>query len=189
MTREEYLNQIIKAARPMFRLNGKTLPRKIRAAVSLPQGRSKAIGLCWSSQNAEDGAREIWVSATIDDPMRVADVMVHELCHAALPDGTKHGPEFVALARAMQLEGKPTSTHGGFEFQKTWKPILRGIGKYPGRKFTASEAAPKQSTRLIKAECDDCGFVFRTTRKWVEGLGEAMNCFDRGCSGHMDIEV
>ena len=29
----------------------------------------------------------------------------------------------------------------------------------------------KQSTRLIKCECAECGYTMRTTTKWIETLG------------------
>ena len=41
-----------------------------------------------------------------------------------------------------------------------------------GRPYPHGQLAPsderKQSTRLLKLTCPECGYVIRTTRKWLE---------------------
>lgn len=83
----------------------------------------------------------------------------------------------------MKLEGKPTSTHGGEDFKKIWKPILRQIGRYPGKKFNKldSGSAPKQTTRLLKVACNDCGLTMRITKKWIEETDGDLCCPNGGC--------
>jgi hypothetical protein len=186
MTREQWLNKIVTQARPMFKAAGKPLLKNVRVAIAPPRGRGNSIGTCWSSECSKDGGCEIWVSAELNDPMRIADTLVHELCHAALPTGTGHKKPFADLATAMLLEGKPTATVASAEFKRVWKPILKKIGKYPGVAFSAPTGA-KQGTRLIKAECDCCGFVFRTTQKWIDQSGEYMRGPSADCDGDMQI--
>lgn len=43
---------------------------------------------------------------------------------------------------------------------------------------------PKQSARLIKCVCPECGYIARTTRKWLDERGPP-HCPDHG---PMEIE-
>lgn len=160
-TREEWLHRIVDEARPMFALEGCPLPAKVRVAACPRTGKSKAIGLCWHSTVTKDGVREIWVDASLNDPLRIADVLVHELCHAALPDEEKHGRRFGKLARALHLEGKLTATVGGKAFAEVWEPLLETVGAYPGGEINLDEAAPKpKSYNNVKFACNACEGLF-----------------------------
>lgn len=163
MTREQWLIKLIDKARPMFKALDAQLP-EVRAAICPPHARkSKKIGLCWHENSSEDGAREIWVSSEISDAFDVAGVLMHELCHAALPGGVGHKKPFIKLARGLHLEGKPTATVVGEPFKKIWFPILEKIGPLPGAKFLGLrplDGSPKQATRPQRnVSCPDCGFA------------------------------
>ena len=45
--------------------------------------------------------------------------------------------------------------------------------------MTAVAAPKKQSSRLLKAECESCGYTVRVTRKWVDQVG-APHCPTHG---------
>jgi hypothetical protein len=56
-------------------------------------------------------------------------------------------------------------------------PVLDGrlltisdkLGRYPHAAINpGSKSKLKQSTRMIKLECPDCGYTVRTTRKWID---------------------
>ncbi len=162
MTREQWLNKVIDRSRPMFKAVGAPLG-DVRAVLAPPHRKMKAVGLCWHSGSVTDNAREIWISSAIEDPLSVADTLVHELIHAALPDGIGHKKPFVVLARKFHLEGKPTATTGGEAFAKTWTPILTKIGPMPGAKFLGARPAdgrPKQEVKVQRnVTCPDCGFT------------------------------
>lgn len=187
MTREEWLNAFINAARPRFRDAGAPLPKKIRASIGFSSKgkRAKTIGECWSDTCSKDGAFEIFIVPQIEAPLRIADILTHELIHAAHP-GDGHGRKFGRTARALGLQGKLTATVGGPEWEAWAIPLVRSIGKYPGAALSTgvSTAPKKQTTRMVKCECTDCGFLFRTTRTWIESA-EQLNC--PSCSG--DVQV
>lgn len=173
MTREEWLNALIDEARPMFDEAGYPLPKIIRAAVCPPRGKSKAIGVCWSSTCSTDGGREIWVDAGLNDALRIADTLVHELCHAALPDEVGHKGPFVKLARAMHLEGKPTETTGGEAFKEVWGPIIERVGPYPGAGFQGTSNSDGPKTRKggpSKVTCTSCDGWFTTAPKKADAV-------------------
>jgi hypothetical protein len=43
----------------------------------------------------------------------------------------------------------------------------------------------KQTTRMIKCECDTCGIIFRTTRQNIEG--RMLRCPDVDCDGLVQV--
>lgn len=164
-TREQWLYRLVAHARPMFKEAGSPLPKNVRVAVGLPFGTRKAIGQCFHTSCSEDKGREIWVSPVLGgDPLAITGTLVHELCHAALPDGTGHGKDFSTLGRAMLLTGKPTEMgHGGDEFAAVWTPILKEIGRYPGKVFSPGAGKKTKKTYMIKLACEPCGAIWRMT--------------------------
>ena len=164
MTREEWMTKIVDAARPVFEELGAPLPMNVRACLAPPQRKMKAVGLCWHGNSTSDEGREIWVSSAHDDPMEIAGILIHELAHAALPDGTGHKAPFGKLARKLHLEGKLTATTIGEEFKAQWSDVLAAIGPVPGAKFIGELAIgrKKQATIPLKnVTCPDCGFFAR----------------------------
>jgi len=190
ITREQWLNKIVAKSRPMFKKAGHELPI-VRVAIGVTQTK-KAIGECWHSICAEDKAREIWVSPTINhqDPMRIADVLIHELCHAALPDNAGHKTQFARLAKAMLLIGKPSATEASEEFAEVWAPILEKIGPYPGVGNFARGAIiggrKKQKAYLIKCQCLECEAVWRMTQTHIEAVQGSMKC---PCCGETEVVI
>ncbi len=173
MNRERWLTECVSALRPMFREAGQPIPRKVRASCSWPSKsalakRRKRIGEAWCSQQSADGSFEIFISPLLDDPIKVLAVLVHELVHCAVGVDQKHGKRFGALARAVGLEGKMTATTASDELKIKLKKIASEIGKYPHAELKYSNAEPKQSTRMKKLSCQDCGYTVRTTQKWIE---------------------
>ena len=154
-----------------------------RVSVGWPKGsRGKAIGQVWPASLSGDGHNEIFISPILDDPSRVLDVLAHEIVHIAVGLSENHNKTFKRLATAIGLEGKMTATIGGEEFAKAIKPILKALGPYPHASLAlAGERSPKgpgkggdregrhkQTTRMIKAECPECGYIIRTTQKWAK---------------------
>ena len=46
--------------------------------------------------------------------------------------------------------------------------MIDALGDYPHATLMARSGTKKQSTRLIKCQCLDCGSTVRTTRKYLE---------------------
>jgi hypothetical protein len=174
MNREDWLKRVAEKMAPWFAELGHPLPA-YRAAIGFTSKgmRSKAIGQCWAHTASKDGVCEIFIVPTLEEPMRIADVLAHELVHAAVGLEAKHGPVFGKAARAIGLEGKLTATVGGVRFIERAKPILDEVGPLPHAALTndsllRSSAPKKQSTRQLKCSCATCGYTVRVTRKWLE---------------------
>lgn len=181
-TREEWLNAFMHKARPVFKQRGFELPDKVRVSVGFMFRSPKAIGQCWHESASADGTREVFINPIIADSAHVADIVTHELCHTLFGPDEKHGKNFKAAAYGMGLEGKATATTAGDDWRAWAFPILAKLGPFPHAAIDpASSGVKKQTTRLLKCECGDCGFIFRATAKHVNG--KALRCPDDDCGG------
>jgi hypothetical protein len=195
-TREEWLHAFADAARPQFVAAGHPLPASIRIGVGWASGgaRTRTIGECYYGVASTDGLRAIIITpgAGMADASRVADVLTHELAHAALPEGVGHRKPFADLVRKLGLDGPATATVAGDAWRAWAAPILETLGPYPHAALSAGVVtmprkpgeggAPgeegeggtgwttgrkTQTTRMLKAACA-CGYTVRLTRKWLE---------------------
>jgi len=176
MTREQWLNAMADELRPMFVAQGKPLPNALRISIGFPSkkalsARNRVLGQCWTQAASADGVHQIFISPLIGDGTRAADVLVHELAHAALPAGVGHKKPFALLAAALGLAGKPTATIASPELTQCLNRLIEKIGPYPHAALNPAVDEKKQSTRLIKVECSSCGYTCRVTRKWIEASG------------------
>lgn len=183
MNRELWLYQVLQEqVFPLLELNGsETRPAKVRVSVGFPKGArggkgAHAIGQCWSPGMSADGTAEIFISPRLSDPVEVIAVLIHEAIHAA--DGNKNGHKgpFGKVARAVGLEGKLTATVLGDALRAKVAAWLSSYPPYPhatlgepGAGEGPAKGDPKkQSTRMIKALCPDCGYTIRLSKKWIE---------------------
>lgn len=178
-SREDWLNAFITESRAVFKQHGMPLPAKIRAAIGFTSkgSRGKRIGECWSDSASADGTFEVFIVPSIMDSRRVADILTHELCHAAAGIEAGHKGPFFKIARALGLEGKLTATVGGPAFYAWADPILDRLGPIPHATLGAnavSTSPRKQTTRMLKVSCGECGFTFRVARSWLDKTDHLM---------------
>ncbi|UXO93783.1 transcription elongation protein [Pseudanabaena phage Pan1] len=189
-TREAWLNEFTRRARPVFKAKGYTIPDNVRVSVGFTSKGAKTnrIGECWSSKSSEDGAFEIFITPAIGDASRIADIHTHELIHATVGLEAGHKKPFVDCMKAVGLIGKPTATIAGPEWHAWADKILESLGPLPHAALKAGgNGVKKQSTRMIKCQCQDCGFVMRTSSQWIENACGDLRCPDPICGGSMDI--
>lgn len=195
-TREQWLNAFVAASRKHFKRVEAELPETIRVAIGFTSAgaRGKRIGECWSDACSKDGAFEIFIVPGLDgsdDASRIADILTHELVHAAVGIKAGHGPAFRKVATALGLEGKMTATTAGAAWHEWADPIVDRLGPLPHATLNpgAETTKKKQTTRLLKCECDDCGFTFRASAKWALETAEELRCPDPGCDGHVSPAI
>jgi hypothetical protein len=184
--REAWLSAVAEQLREPFKRLGYPIPAKVRLSCGFPSRaalnsvRNQRIGECWSNTASGDDHHEIFVSPVIADPMRAAGILAHELIHAAVGVKAGHKGPFRKLAKAIGLEGKMTATIEGDAFKRLAAPILEAVGPYPhGELHAMTNGRKKQAARLIKCECDTCGYVVRTAQTWIDNCG-APHCPDHG---------
>ena len=171
MTREEWLNKALDEMRPWFEEAGDPLPEKIRVSVGWMGGRgrkSSTIGQCWRPEQVADGTPAIFIVPTLNDPIRILDVLVHEGVHAA--GKFNHRKEFSTLAKTLGLEKPWTATVAGPELKEKLTALAEKLGDFDHAAIKTS-AMQRQTTRLLKVVCPDDGYIARITKKWIDEMG------------------
>lgn len=175
LVREQWLNKALALIRKHLDQTAEvTVPEAVRVSVGFPGGRrskNHAIGQCWTNTASKDKVFELFISPTIDEAQEVLATLIHEAIHATVGLAAGHKAPFKKVAIAAGLEGKMTATFAGPWLRDVMKDWSAKLGPYPHGALDPSKAdtsgPKKQSARLIKCECTECGYVVRTTQKWL----------------------
>lgn len=173
MTREEWLNDLVNLLRPDFQDTGSEIPEKVRVTCGWPSrsarpSKNQRIGECWPASQSGDSHFEVFISPILSDPIEVGQVLVHELVHTAVGTKAGHKAPFRRVAVAVGLEGKMTATHAGEKLVERLHALTGKLGEYPHAKIDVNADKKKQGTRMLKLLCPGCGYLARTTQKWIE---------------------
>ena len=180
--RHAWIEKAAAKLRTLLAQKGFPVPDHVRVSVGWPKGaRGNVIGQCWGPQSSADGATEVFVSPelghTLDtaNALREASTVVlatlaHELVHAAVGVEAKHKRPFKRGAVAIGLTGKMTATVAGDDFKVWALNFIEAHGNFPGGALRKDRKLV-QTTRLLKCECADCGYIARVSKKWVEQAG------------------
>lgn len=133
-------------------------------------GKTQVIGECHALESSTGGVHELFISPVIDEPLKVAGVVCHEMAHVAAGIKAGHAKDFVKICRHVGLtSGKPTHVMPGEKLNESLQKILKTLGPYPHKamKLVAAEKKPSPGVTL---RCE-CGFRCSTSRKWVDEVG------------------
>jgi len=178
-TREAWLIAAIAAMTPRFESKNYKVPT-LRVACGWPSSRAlsrkkRCLGECWSKESSTDKKPQIFISPYLDEAASdtgVLATLVHEVVHAVVGNKEGHNKVFGECARAVGLAGKLTATEAGPELMQKMKTWSDALGEYPHARLDLFKSpVKKQTTRMVKAECGDCGYTVRTSRKWLEEAG------------------
>lgn len=149
-TREGWLMAAVaELDKAFFNNGGYTLPKKLGCSCGFPKGaRGKAIGQCWSHETSTDGTINMFICPTQDEPVRVLDILLHELCHAQLGTDVGHKGPFKKLVKEFGLAGKATATYAeeGGELWRKLAHIAEGLGPYPHKAMKPSAKKAKRGS-------------------------------------------
>ena len=73
------------------------------------------------------------------------------------------------------------ATSAGAALRERLHALSADLGPYPHAVLTGGDGRKKQTTRMLKVQCEDCGCLARMTRQWLDSAG-APTC---GCGGTM----
>jgi hypothetical protein len=172
MNREDWLQGLAEMMEPVFEQHGYAIP-KVRMSVGFPsQGsRGKSIGQCWDGGASADGTHEILIRPDRHEELDVAQILCHELIHAAVGIPAGHGKLFKRCALKLGLQGPMRSTTAGPHFIEWVTPLLGQLGQLPHARlgFGQSSGPKKQGTRLLKSWCayEGCGYTVRLAKMWA----------------------
>ena len=142
------------------------------------------LGQCFDPACSSDKVNfQIVITPLLDDVLKVLATQVHEKIHKIVGLACGHKGAFPRMCKTVGLEGKPSATHAGSKLKETLQEIADELGPYPHSALDTSERK-KQSTRMVKCECPECGMVVRASRKALEN--GPPHCWDTD-HGPMDI--
>lgn len=169
-TREEWLLKTLTNLNRLFLNHGAIIPDH-RVSMSWPIGNyKKVIGQYFPSSLHADGIASIYISPSLPTSVAILEVYVHELVHACTP-GDGHGKAFGRLARAIGLDGKLTATKAGAGLLLRLNELIAELGEIPSSPVTYTRLTKKQTTRLVKVQCSNCGYICRVTNTWLIHCG------------------
>lgn len=172
LLRQRWIEGATVELRKHFTKAGYTVPDAVRVSIGWGYGNAeKILGQCWPIIASSDKHAEIFIAPSLADGVTIVGVIAHELVHAI--DNNKHGHRgpFREIALAIGLKGKMTATEPDEAIIELAQAYIKKAGAYPAGKLHKDRGRKKQSTRLIKCECSECGYIVRTTKKWIEDKG------------------
>lgn len=184
----------IEASRPAFEQAGFPIPINIRVSVGFPSTghKSPTVAECWWPEASADNHYELFVTPTTQTDARIAGLVTHELCHAAVDAKTGHrghGKPFKDLATALGLVGPMTATTEGEAWFEQFAPVLAILGPMPYAALKPNAAPPRKTstTYTLKTECPECGWLARVTRRHIDPHMH-LNCPVPHCGGTLAVD-
>jgi len=117
------------------------------------------------------------MSPVESDSLNMLATLTHELIHYTDNCASGHKGHFAKTARAAGLIGKLTATQAGPELTQQLQHIIDAYGPIPHAALTpANSGKKKQTTRMIKVTCKNCGFNFRASAKQINMLHDKSTC-------------
>jgi hypothetical protein len=124
----------------------------------------KRIGECWPRGRSNDKVNEIFLNPIMQDLPTILHILVHEAIHAADDCASGHKGFFARIARKVGLEGPLTATHAGPVLKARLAQVIEAMPPFPHGGLTLG--GKKQTTRMVKHECHECGAIWRMAAKW-----------------------
>jgi hypothetical protein len=178
--REAWLQLAAEAMTPWLQEVEDVEVPKMWVSIGFPGGRSKkstTVGQCWSRGSSEDGINHIFISPVrgTEASVEALGTLLHEMIHAADDCQSGHTKNFIRIARAVGFIPKWTSSSNRSpELTERLEGLVERFGPLPHGALVgevAADQAKKQGTRMLKLEAPCCGYLVRTSQKWVdEGL-------------------
>jgi hypothetical protein len=192
ITREQWLQHAVSVLRAeTMRRDSDIVVPPVQVSCSWPGGgdSQKRIGECWSTLASKAGINEIFISPKIEDSAKVMSILAHELVHAVDNCTNGHKKAFVMLANRMGLEGKPTTMGLRPEIlSKVTERMLDKHGAFPHQMLDKSKSpVKKQTTRMLKCACDNCGAIWRMSQSAIVMVEGNMSC--PACHTHEGVAV
>lgn len=174
-TREGWLlDAVERLDEKVFKPLGHEVPKKIQVSCGFPKGHARAIGQCWDPTVTPDGTTHMFICPTLTDPLRVLDVLTHEMVHAVVGCECGHKGPFKTLARKIGLEGKLTATvvTPKSPLMATLVDIQQTLGEYPHSGMRKPSGRGKKSGGWVRYRSVNIdGYTVVVSPKNVDNYG------------------
>jgi hypothetical protein len=129
---------------------------------------ARRVGECWYPEHSTDHtSHNLFISSALENPIEVLETLAHELIHVAAGPNVGHKGAFVKIAKSIGFKAPWTSTPATPELIGRLNGLLVNLGPYPHAAIDKS-GRKKQSTRMLKVVCPECGYTVRTTQQWID---------------------
>ena len=168
--REAWLDAALDLLKSVFSEHGHAVPDKIRCAVGFTgQGRhGKLVGEVWPPGRSAGGYYELYVRPDIAEPVEVLAILVSLVIIMLAGDGAGRGQRYAAIASEVGLMGTKTAPCAGVRLMRELIDFAERLGPLPHDALDISVrsvgAAPKQTTRMVRAKCPACPAIIRMAR-------------------------
>jgi hypothetical protein len=170
ITREEWLQLAVTEIRQYLTQVASVKVPDVNVSIGWGVSKPKDTrGECWPAGASTDGRNNIFISPRINNVHTILSVLLHECIHAAL-DCVKpaHGAKFAKVAKDAGLEEPWSTATCGPEAIAFVEQLKDELPSYPLAAIQLGDPKDKkQTTRLVKVWCGDCGYTLRTTAKWL----------------------
>ena len=155
--REEWLNSMKDFMEPVFKSHGYEFSNPILVSSGFCTKKT-AVGQCFAPVGKTDTIH-IFIDPSRGYGMDVAEILCHELIHAALGNKEGHGKLFKGACKKLGL--KPTRFTGATpEFIRWCRPFIDRLGPYPHEILKRPMTTRFQSKMKI-VKCVQCSFWVR----------------------------
>lgn len=192
--REAWLRAATLELRPYFASAGYNVPDNIRFAIAFTSTGRKGNrrSESWHASSSADNNYEIFIRADIAAPIDVLALLMKELVHTALPDGTGHGKAFREAAMKVGLLPPMRDARPAPHLVERLDKLAAQLGPLPHDQLNISHeplaainpAKPfgravslnghrTQTSRMFKAACraPGCTFLVRVAAEKVREIG------------------
>lgn len=165
-TREEWLT----AALQIIRTQTPGIANRIRVACGFPSTfrRSGTLAESWPSEASGDATHEILISPTVALPVEVFPLLLAQALHS-LPGAMSRDSatwRSACLDAGLVPDESFKTLSAGEGLWEVYGSKVEALGPYPHAEISAG-TKKTQATRMIKLECPTCGYIVRTTQKWI----------------------
>lgn len=166
-TREEWLTaalQLIRGANP-------SIASRVRVACGFPSTfrRSGTLAESWPSEASGDATFEVLISPTVALPVEVFPLLLAQALHSLPGAMSRDSATWRAACLDAGLVPADEQWRGVTAGPAVWEAYgdgLEALGAYPHAEIAAG-VKKTQATRMLKLSCPQCGYIVRTTGKWL----------------------
>ncbi len=147
-----------------------------RVTCGLSQGSRNVRSQCYGIDASDDRVNEIFISPELDDSRQVLLELTWQLSRACDEKARTRYSKLADAFNLVQVEGHVmtgTTQTPDYDLNMVLDLVEQALGAYP---HAALRKPPKDGTRQLKVECNDCTAIWRSSAKWVRLMSQCPCC-------------
>ena len=141
--------------------------------------RYRVFAQYWPGIFSINNIAQIFISPMVFESIQVGIILCHELIHAAVGVREGHKGKFKTLAKSIDLHvDRLYNTASPILITKLQR-IIKRLGKYPHSMMFTIELNNIKRNGMLKVWCPSCGYIVRTSSKWLKQGIPTCHCGSR----------